>query len=120
MKEVYAFKNCEEEVLKSSSGGAYIAICNAFEKEFGKDSVSFYGATYDNDLTVIHKRVSSAKECKIFQGSKYVKSNHTIVFKDIENDIKNNINILFSGTPCQVSAIKNYLKSKKRLLSLFT
>lgn len=112
MNKVYAFKNTKEELLKSSSGGAFIAICYALEKKF-KNEIAFYGVSYDKDMNVVHQRVETALECHIFQGSKYVKSNHTIVLKDIEKDIKKEKYILFSGTPCQIFAVKNYLKVKK-------
>ncbi len=113
MNNVYAYKNTKEELLRSSSGGAYIAICSVFEKKYGFGNVSFYGVTYDNDMNVIHKRVTSAEECHIFQGSKYVKSNYSLVLKEIEKDIENGKYILFSGTPCQVFSLKKYLKIKK-------
>ena len=56
MRKVYAFKNTFEQLMKSSSGGAYIALCEAFEKTFGKENVVFYGAMYDKNLNVIHGR----------------------------------------------------------------
>lgn len=112
MKKVYAFKNENKEVMNSSSGGAFIAICKTFENVFGIGMVSYYGATYDDNMNVVHKRVDTAEQCHIFQGSKYVKSNHARVLKEIELDVENKKKILFSGTPCQVFAVKNYLKAK--------
>ena len=52
MSEVYAFKNIEEEVKRSSSGGAFIALCYAFEKIHGVGSVVFCGATFDDSMQV--------------------------------------------------------------------
>lgn len=113
MKKVYAFKNTQEELLKSSSGGAFIAICKAFNQKYKNEKKAFYGATYDEKLNIVHKRVENVKECCIFQGAKYVKSNHSLILKEIEKDLKNNVKILISGTPCQISSIKKYLEVKK-------
>ena len=43
-------------------------------------------------------------------GSKYVQSNTQSVFYDIENRLSKGQKVLFSGTPCQVDALKKYLK----------
>ena len=69
MSEVYAFKNIEEEVKRSSSGGAFIALCYAFEKIHGVGSVVFCGATFDDSMQVKHIVVENADECRAFQGS---------------------------------------------------
>jgi len=113
MKKVYALKNSEKELMKSSSGGAFIAICNVFEKKYGKGNVVFYGACFDKDLNVTHNYVTTLEDCKIFQGSKYVKSNYSSCLKNIENNLNEKKAVLFSGTPCQVFAIKTYLNNKK-------
>lgn len=112
MKKVYAFKNTFEQLMKSSSGGAYIALCETFENIFGKGNVVFYGAMYDKELNVIHGRKCSAEECSDFQGSKYVKSDMSKVLSLVEKDLLQRKYILFSGTPCQIFAIKKYIENK--------
>ena len=44
------------------------------------------------------------------QGSKYVQSSLGNIFKDVQKKLKNDIFVLFSGTPCQVDALKSYLR----------
>ena len=44
------------------------------------------------------------------QGSKYVQSNLKNVFKLLLEDLKNNKEVLFIGTPCQVNGLKMYLR----------
>ena len=111
MKKVFGFVNEEQQVMRSSSGGAFIALCNAFESIHGKENVSFYGVTYDKQMNVCHMRVESAKECAIFQGSKYVKSDcNQKIFTQVKEDLLNGKKVLFSGTPCQVFGLKNTLK----------
>lgn len=111
-KKVYAYKNNKNELMKSSSGGAFIALCKAFELKFGQSNVAFCGAAFDENLEVTHQCVFSTHQCGIFQGSKYVRSNCNYIFpylKDIINDGKY---LLFSGTPCQVYAFNKYLEKE--------
>lgn len=51
-------------------------------------------------------------------GSKYVQSDTSKTFSAVENELKNNNKVLFSGTPCQVAALKSYLQ--KDFENLFT
>lgn len=112
MKEVYAVRNNLNEVMKSSSGGAFIAICKALESKYGRGNVTFYGVCFDNKMNVIHKRVNYADECSIFQGSKYVKSDINNCFELVRQDLLKGKIVLFSGTPCQVCSVKAYIKNK--------
>ncbi|NLL04350.1 MAG: hypothetical protein GX270_00860 [Clostridiaceae bacterium] len=113
MREIYAYKGLDEEVMKSSSGAAFIGFCKVFFNKCKNEKGYVYGATFDENLDVIHKGVSTLKECEAFQGSKYVKSNCKRVYLDIETKIKEGAAVLFSGTPCQVSSLKKYLDIRK-------
>ena len=108
-KQVYAFKNTDTEVMRSTSGGAFIGICNAFELLHKNRKKYIYGAELTSSLKVRHTGVTSAKECSIFQGSKYVKSDCKDCYSEIASQLKNGCSVLFSGTPCQVAALKNYI-----------
>lgn len=44
-----------------------------------------------------------------FQGSKYVQSDMAGCFVEVKHDLKKRKKVLFTGTPCQVAAIKKYL-----------
>lgn len=104
--KVFAYKNTEEKVMQSSSGGAFIAICETFEKLYGEEKVVFCGAELQADMVVRHSLVKKSKECKRFQGSKYVRSDITEIYKKIIEQLKEGKWVLFSGTPCQVYALK--------------
>lgn len=112
MPKVYAFKNTVEEIMKSSSGGAFIAICQAFEKLYGKGNVAFCGATFDENMIVKHMCVDSAEECHIFQGSKYVKSDCNYIFAKLKEKLQSGKKVLFSGTPCQIFAFNAFVKKE--------
>lgn len=113
MPDVYAFKNIDKEVMKSSSGGAFIAICQTFEVLHGIGNVAFCGAAFDDQMMVKHMCVESAAECCIFQGAKYVKSECNYIFPELKNQVLNGRWVMFSGTPCQVYALKSFLHKEK-------
>lgn len=77
------------------------------------EKVNVYGAAYDEDLNVVHSCFSDLKECEKLRGSKYVVSSMRNCFTEIAKQLQAGESVLFSGTPCQVSAIKHYLNLKK-------
>lgn len=111
----YAAKSLDTDVLnKSSSGGVFKYLAESVIKENGV----VYGATIDN-FKVKHIRINNLKDIEKIQGSKYSQSDVSNVYKDIKEDLKNGKKVLFSGTPCQVLAIKKYFgKEEKNLITI--
>ena len=101
-----------ELIQKSASGGVFANIA----KNFIKDNGIVYGCAmnYINEkLKIEHIRVDSEKELIKLQGSKYVQSDIEYTYNQIKTDLKEGKKVLFSGTPCQVDAIREYLKREK-------
>ncbi len=110
-----AFRNNDEAVVrKSSSGGAFAAIAAAFWDNHPDGYV--YGAAFDSELTVIHKGVNQAEGIDSFHGSKYVQSRLEDTYKEIAEHLSNDRAVLFSGTPCQCSAVRNIFGYNEKLL----
>lgn len=109
---VYAFKNLK--ITDSSSGGAFPTIVEIIQSQCMEegDKMAIYGAAFNNKFQVIHERVTSLREIKKFQGSKYVQSNLSNSFVLVYNDLRNGYIVVFSGTPCQCFALKIFLKNK--------
>lgn len=104
---VYAVKNRDEEVRStSSSGGMFTAISDKILEEGGV----VYGAGYKDRLTVCHKRAVTKKDRDEFKGSKYVQSDIGDSFIHVGQDLINNQKVLFTGTPCQVAALRSFLR----------
>jgi len=61
------------------------------------------------DLTVAHLRAVTEAGLAAFRGSKYVQSVTGDVYKRVKEDLSEGRKVLFSGTPCQVAALKQYL-----------
>ena len=97
---------------KSSSGGIFSEIANYILKNKGV----VYGAAVTENLQVEHIRITREEELYQLRGSKYVQSNLKNIFLQIEKDLKNDIEVLFTGTPCQIAGIKKFLKKEYKNL----
>ncbi len=97
-----------QEVMKSRSGGAFVAFSDFILDKGGV----IYGAGFKDHFVVAHKRAASGEERDEFRGSKYVQSDLTGIFRQVREDLKNGLWVLFSGTPCQVSGLKSFLPEK--------
>ena len=111
----YAAKAKDIDVKKkSSSGGIFHYLAGYIIKHEG----IVYGATMNN-FKVEHMRIDTIDELDRIQGSKYSQSNLKDTFKQVKHDLDDNKKVLFSGTPCQVLGLKNYLhKDYKNLYTV--
>lgn len=62
-----------------------------------------------NDVGVHHAGINTLSEAVRFKGSKYVQSTIGNCYKEVKNELKANRKVLFTGTPCQVAGLRNYL-----------
>lgn len=109
-KYYIGYHNDSGTVKKSSSGGAFTAISDIVLEKY--DGIVF-GCALNEKLEAVHIRVENKDDRNRIRGSKYIQSSIIETYKQIEKDLKNDKYVLFSGTPCQVVAIKNYLDIKK-------
>ena len=108
--EIMGVRHNDSSVLKNStSGGAFTAITDWIIKN---DGVVF-GATFDNEYTVVHTCASDYEGRDRMRGAKYVKSDTIGVYGQVEEILKSGKYVLFSGTPCQVAAMNSFCKSKQ-------
>ena len=107
----YSVKNKDVSIQqKSSSGGFFFAAASFVLKNNG----SVYGCILDeqDELKPMHVRIDSNDELPKMLGSKYVQSDASSCFKLVEQDLKKGKIVLFSGTPCQISALKTFINFK--------
>ncbi|PWM20834.1 MAG: coenzyme F420 hydrogenase [Collinsella tanakaei] len=105
-QKAYAVVHKDKQALiRSTSGGAFEAIA---EHVFSCGGV-VYGVAYTEKLKVKHVRIESRSDFYRLNGSKYVQSDTNTTFIDAENDLKNGKQVLYSGTPCQIAGLKNFL-----------
>lgn len=116
IQEYYAVKNKNNDIRKkSSSGGTFYSIAYEFLKNGGV----VYGAIYDENNNVVHSRIEKSEDLIKLCGSKYVKSDMKNCFNEIIDDLTVGNKVLFSGTPCQVAAVKKMASIKKKDSNLF-
>lgn len=112
---VYAAINNDESVrLQSSSGGVFTLLA---ESVLDRGGVVF-GACFDPNWNVVHDYTETKEGLTRFRGSKYVQSHVGICFTQVKTFLDSGREVLFSGTPCQVAGLKNYLR--KPYSNLFT
>lgn len=105
--KVYACRNNDKSVvLSSSSGGVFTLLA----KETIEKGGAVFGAGFDADLEVVHKKAETLEEALEFQGSKYVMSRQNGVFKEVKAILEDGRRVLFSGTPCQTAGLRSFLK----------
>lgn len=101
----YAVKNEDGIREISSSGGVFTAIL----QNYSEGGVTV-GATFNSEMKVIHTIAKDLKEAEAFRGSKYIQSDMQGIYKEISDILNRGEKVLFSGTPCQVAAIQNYMR----------
>lgn len=94
-----------DEVMRSRSGGAFVAFSDWILDKGG----TVYGAGYKGHFVVAHKRAVTKEERDEFRGSKYVQSDLDGIFAQVKADLKEGRWVLFSGTGCQVAGLKSFL-----------
>lgn len=105
-QKAYAAVHKDAEVLaKSTSGGAFTAIADAIFAQGG----IVYGAAMLDDMQVKHIRTIGKADFEGLRSSKYLQSDTGTTYQMVEQDLKQGKTVLYSGTPCQIDGLKNYL-----------
>lgn len=108
-KNVFAFaaKSKDDTVrANSSSGGIFPELSRYFLANNG----IVVGASFSDDFSeVVHIISESTQTVSDLFGSKYVQSK-MLLYKTIQEYLDEGKLVLFSGTPCQVNALKLFLK----------
>ena len=94
-----------ESIYNNSASGGIFSELARYVLE--NDGVVF-GAAFVN-LKVKHIRIDNLEELYKIQKSKYIQSDLRGIYLTCKKELKLNKLVLFSGTPCQVTALKNFL-----------
>lgn len=91
----------------STSGGAYTALAESMLEQGGYIS----GAIYNEGFTGVHNYVShNSEDLERLRSSKYLQSNAEGLFKEIRRLLVKGEKVLACGTPCQMAALRSYLR----------
>lgn len=111
--KVFAAHNPDPEIRRQSSSGGIFTILS--ERVLWQGGV-VYGVAFDGDWNVAHRRVDSFHGLAPLRGSKYVYSNVGTAYADAAADLKAGRQVLFSGTPCQIAAMRRRAGENLRLI----
>ena len=113
--KAYAAYCKNEEIRKnSSSGGIFTLIATQIIVEGGV----VFGASFDESFNIKHIKIEEKEELQKLRGSKYVQSNIGETFKQAKKYLEDNRKVLFTGTPCQIEGLRNFLQKEYENLYL--
>ena len=90
----------------SSSGGVFSVLA---QKTLAEAGVVF-GAAFNEEMHLEHTYVDKTENLEALRGSKYLQSDIANSFIEVRAFLKAGRQVLFSGTPCQIAGLKNFLK----------
>lgn len=90
---------------ESSSGGVFSALAERILSDGGV----VFGAAFDEKLKLRHLKVNDRSVLGQLRGSKYVQSDILGVYQQVQDELSDGNRVLFSGTPCQIAGLKNFL-----------
>jgi coenzyme F420-reducing hydrogenase beta subunit len=109
MPLAFAAYNKNENIrIHSSSGGLFTAFA---EQVIDQGGIVF-GASFDSNFHVTHCYAKTHQELERFRGSKYVQSNIGNTYRQAKDFLDQGNMVYFSGTPCQISGLKSFLKKE--------
>lgn len=95
-----------DEIKNSSSGG----FATSLGREFIRRGGVVYGVRYSSDFAeVVYDRADNETALESFRTSKYVQSRKRDIYGRVLNDLKNGNRVLFTGLPCEISALYHYV-----------
>ena len=103
---VYAAVNRNKQIIKnSSSGGIFGALASIVLEKNG----IVFGCAWNHDMNPEHICIDKLSDLSKLQGSKYVQSRINNTYIKVQEQLRNEKYVLFTGTPCQVAALKSFL-----------
>ncbi|MDD4089251.1 MAG: Coenzyme F420 hydrogenase/dehydrogenase, beta subunit C-terminal domain, partial [Tissierellia bacterium] len=107
--KVYAAWSLDDEVrTSSSSGGIFTELAHKVLDNGGFVS----GARYKTNNLVEHCLINSREQLHELRQSKYVQSEIGLIYKDIKRLLEEDKTVMFTGTPCQIAGLIQYLNKK--------
>lgn len=113
-KAYISYNKNSDDKKRSASGGMFYVIAKQIISMKGV----VFGVTFDENLVAKHDYAQTLEDAKKFQDSKYVRSDLNDSYLKVEEFLKNDRYVLFSGTPCQCQGLRTFLK--KNYAKLYT
>ena len=104
----------KEQLMKSSSGGNFIALAQYFVSQGGY----VCGCVFNEELVAEHICTNDIEMVRRMMGSKYVQSNISKCLPDVKRLLGDGHRVLFTGTACQSAAARRYTKDHELLYTV--
>lgn len=105
-RRYYAARLKDHGELKTvSSGGAFVALAKAVLRAGGV----VYGVVQKGVNDIRHARAETEEDLTAMRRSKYLPSDTTGIYRQVKADLDSGRKVLFSGTGCQIGAVKAYV-----------
>lgn len=106
--ESYAFLSMDKEIRSNSSSGGFFSVIA--DRVLAQSGVVFGVAMNSECKEAEYVEVDNYEKLAGLRGSKYVQVGYTsAIFKKVKQRLEENKLVLFTGTPCIVNGLTNYL-----------
>lgn len=105
----------EQTRIRSASGGVFLVLADYILSKGGY----VVGAVWDEYYKVKHVVTNDRAVVEKMSGSKYVQSEIQDCYIQTKKLLKDNIYVLFTGTPCQLAGLRAYLGKDYETLVCF-
>jgi len=102
-------RRTDKQAASQSSSGGLAAVLSEYVIKNGGNVA---GCGFDEAFCLKHSLASNADELEGFKGSKYLQSYTVGIYRRVREQLQADQTVLFVGTPCQVSALRNYLRKE--------
>ncbi len=107
LKKPQAFSvKCPSYQMQCASGGVFGFLAEHFISEGG----GVVGAAFDENFNLKERYVETLEELPPLLMSKYLQSDPGNIYEEVKKALNTGKKVLFCSTPCQVAALKAYLK----------
>ncbi|WP_289770358.1 Coenzyme F420 hydrogenase/dehydrogenase, beta subunit C-terminal domain [uncultured Duncaniella sp.] len=104
---VYAVVSKDKSVIQTTASGGFSSVLvNHIISHGGV----VYGCSENNFEDIGHIRIDKINALNKIKNSKYVHSDIRLAYREAKYDLDNGINVLFTGTPCQISGLLCFLR----------
>lgn len=106
IQKAYKARRTDEKAASQSTSGG---IATALSEYVIRNKGFVAGCGFDDTFCLKHSLASSLDELQKFKGSKYLQSYTVGIYREVRTRLQEGRMVLFVGSPCQVSALNNYL-----------
>ena len=113
----YAAQIKDRDVLAESTSGGLFTL---FAQEILRRGGAVYGCVWDADYNAVFAKAETPEALAPMRGSKYVWSKAYDRFPEIKELLDAGRTVLFTGCPCQIAALRTYLRKEYENLYLIS